>query len=84
MRRQFFCRGKCCLPQHLPRQLPIAEANSEGCKTISKVAGLQPATLLKMELLHRYFSFVFTADVEQLFCRTPTSGCFLILQYPKF
>ena len=42
----------------------------------SKFAGLQPATLLKIELLHRYFSFVFTAVVEQLFCRTPTSGCF--------
>ena len=29
--RQFFCRGKCCLPRHLLRQLPIAETNSEGC-----------------------------------------------------
>ena len=33
----------------------------------SKVVGLQPATLLKIELVHRYFSRVFSTVVEQLF-----------------
>ena len=33
-----------------------------------KAAGQKPATLLKIELLDRYFLFVFRADVEQLFC----------------
>ena len=35
--------------------------------SISKVTGPQPATLLKIELVHWYFSFVISADVEQLF-----------------
>ena len=36
----------------------------------SKIEGLKPTTLLKIKLVHWYFSFVISADVEQLFCRT--------------
>ena len=41
----------------------------------SKVAGLQPARLVKIEFLHRYFSIVFSMVAEQLFYKTPSFGC---------
>ena len=41
-----------------------------------KVSGQEPATLLKIELLHRYFSTDFSSDAEHLFCIKSPSVCF--------
>ena len=51
-------------------KIPLTEFN------FNKVSGQKPATLLKIKLLHRHFSIVFLADVEQLFCRKPSSVYF--------
>ena len=49
---------------------------------LSKVAGLQPATLLKNEFFRWHFSRVLIIVVEHLFCRTPLNGCFC-MEKPK-
>ena len=62
-------------------QLKVFDKNR--CSTIpvkefilSKVAVLQPATLLKNEFFRRHFSRVLIIVIEQIFCRTPLNGCF--------
>ena len=42
----------------------------------SKVAGSEPAAILKSELLHRYLSTLFTTNEEWLFSGTRLFGCF--------
>ena len=42
-------------------------------KIQEEFADLMPLILLKIELFLRRFSFVFSADVVQLFLRTPSS-----------
>ena len=51
---------------------------------LSKIAGLQPATLLKIEFFRRYFSRVLIIVVEHLLCRTPLNGCFCMEKLQLF
>ena len=46
--------------------------------SFGKVAGLQPATLQKNELLHRYFSKLLPTLQEQLFSGTTLKDCFWV------
>ena len=50
--------------------VPVKEFN------LSKIAVLQPATLLDNEIFRRHFSRVLIIVVEHLFSRTPLNGCF--------
>ena len=70
-------------------QLKVFDKNR--CSTIpvkefilSKVAGLQPATLLNNEFFRRHFSTVLIILVKHLFCRTPLNGCFCMEKLQLF
>ena len=73
-----FLFGKCY------EQKKVTEGFDKPVKEfiLSKVAGLQPATLLKNEFFRRHFSKVLIIAVEHLFCRTPLNGCFC-MEKPK-
>ena len=44
----------------------------------NKVAGLRPATLLKINLWHRYFPLNFAKFLKAYFFKTPLDNCFFI------
>ena len=47
----------------------------------NKVAGLEPATLLKMRLWHRCFPMNFAKCLRTPFHRTPLNDCFSTIQH---
>ena len=72
-----------CLESVMNRNNTLKVFDENRCLTkpvkefiLSKVVGLQPATLIKNEFFRRHFSRVLTIFVEQIFCRAPFNGCF--------
>ena len=63
------------------RSLKIFKKTPEKDSTFSKVAGLQPAALLKRELFHRYFSSILRTFWKNLFKETSLNAlCFQLFQ----
>ena len=66
-----FCKNSCSTKHQVDHVIKIFEL-------------MRSESLLQIELVDWYFSFVISAEEEQILCRTASSSCFWLFHYDSY